>query len=240
MRESIQLLLRLRQLDDELQLLRQKVGAHMADVQRRKTEADLARSSVEHERERLKDAQSKHREADMEVQTYRDSKAHFEKQMHDVKTNEEFQALQREIAATERKAHDWEDVVLEAMGEEETAQRTIQRSEAEHREKERLAAEEQSRVEKEREAAEIRAAEINKLRTELVAQLAAPVRAKYERLRAAKGEAVIVDVRSGSCGGCHYRLPPQTVNEVRRGDRLIQCESCGRILVWLPASSSAE
>ncbi|MDD5756941.1 MAG: C4-type zinc ribbon domain-containing protein [bacterium] len=39
-------------------------------------------------------------------------------------------------------------------------------------------------------------------------------------------------MKNNSCGGCHMTLPPQVVNEVRKLDRLVLCESCSRILFW--------
>ncbi|MBD3235412.1 MAG: hypothetical protein GF330_01760 [Candidatus Eisenbacteria bacterium] len=232
MDEQVELLHRLRQLDDRLERLRSRIAARQGDLQRCQAEADLVAQALERERERLKDAQSKRREADMEVQTFRQRKAHFETQMTQVKTNEEFLALQREIATMEKKAREWEDVVLEAMEEEELNGQRVAQLESEIAVKQQTAGQEQERVEAERTAAEAQAAEINARRSELVGALRGAVRAKYERLRAAKPDGVIVPVRDGGCGGCHYRLPPQTVNEVRQGRRMILCESCGRILVW--------
>lgn len=240
MRDSIDVLLKLRQLDETMQGLRTRLGACQADLQRKRMEADLLRQALTAERERLKDAQSRRREADMEVRTFRERKLQSEKRMNEVKTNEEFQALQREIATMERKAREWEDVVLEAMEAEEAAEANVTRMEGEYQEKEKAAAGEQARFDAERQKAGGEVAELDGDRAVLVEKLTGAVRAKYERLRQAKKDAVIVSVRDGSCGGCHYNLPPQKVNEVRRGEKMVLCEGCGRILVWPAAASSEE
>ena len=44
-----------------------------------------------------------------------------------------------------------------------------------------------------------------------------------------KGYAV-AEVKNGACGGCQLQLPPQLVAEVRRGDELMDCSYCHRIL----------
>ena len=93
MRDSIDVLLKLRQLDETMHGLRTRIGARQADLQRKRMEADLLRQALTAERERLKDAQSRRREADMEVRTFRERKLGSEKRMNVVKTNEEFQAL---------------------------------------------------------------------------------------------------------------------------------------------------
>ncbi|MFC1563274.1 C4-type zinc ribbon domain-containing protein, partial [candidate division KSB1 bacterium] len=33
-------------------------------------------------------------------------------------------------------------------------------------------------------------------------------------------------------GGCYNSIPPQKLVEIRKMDKVIKCEFCGRILVW--------
>lgn len=56
--------------------------------------------------------------------------------------------------------------------------------------------------------------------------------AVYERIRRGKGGAVVVAVKKRACGSCYKSLPPQKIQEIRIGDRIITCDSCGRMLVW--------
>jgi predicted nucleic acid-binding Zn-ribbon protein len=42
----------------------------------------------------------------------------------------------------------------------------------------------------------------------------------------------VVPVRKKACGGCFKQIPPQRIQEIRRGDRIFSCDSCGRILIW--------
>jgi predicted nucleic acid-binding Zn-ribbon protein len=46
------------------------------------------------------------------------------------------------------------------------------------------------------------------------------------------------EAREGHCTQCHVRLRPQVFNDVRRNDGLIQCESCSRILYYVPAPAA--
>ena len=72
----------------------------------------------------------------------------------------------------------------------------------------------------------------------MIAKLKNAVRSKYERLLKSKGETAIVPVVDGSCGGCHYSLPPRVGAEVRRGDQMVLCEGCGRILVGVQTADA--
>ena len=54
-----------------------------------------------------------------------------------------------------------------------------------------------------------------------------------------KGLAV-AEARDGGCTVCHVRMRPQMFNEVRRGETLIQCESCLRILYFVPQDAATQ
>jgi predicted nucleic acid-binding Zn-ribbon protein len=50
----------------------------------------------------------------------------------------------------------------------------------------------------------------------------------------------VAEARDGGCTVCHVRMRPQMFNEVRRGEALIQCESCLRILYFLPQDAATQ
>ncbi len=54
----------------------------------------------------------------------------------------------------------------------------------------------------------------------------------YERLLKNKKDRVVVPIEQRTCSGCHIVLTPQHENLVRKGDRLVFCEHCSRILFW--------
>lgn len=231
MDEQIGILLELRQVDDRLQTLANRLEMRASDLQRRQLETSTVREALERERARLGRAEARRREGDREVESCQAAKRKFEIQLQGVKTNVEYQALLREIAAMQQKTREWEEAILEAMEAEEAAQKGIARVAEDLQEKEQAQAEEQRRFAAEREAILQERERLNQKHAELIERMAPQAKSKYQRLIRSKGTA-IVPVIQGSCGGCHYNLPPQTVNEVRRNQRLILCEGCGRILVW--------
>ncbi len=231
MREQIDVLQQLRRLDDAIERLNCGIRAGGTDLQRRVMEETLVCDALEAEKTRLRNTQSRRREADMEMKTCRERKAHFEGQLREVKTNVEYQAMLREIAGMEKKAQQSEDAALEALEEEEAAEQNIEKLERGVAAKRKITEAERKKIEKMGLDADEQIVRLSAKRVALADGLKAQVRSKYERLRTIKGETAIVSVIDGSCSGCHYKLPPQMVNEVRRGERLMLCEGCGRILV---------
>lgn len=50
----------------------------------------------------------------------------------------------------------------------------------------------------------------------------------------------VAEVVNGSCSACFMSLRPQMQLEVKRGDQIITCENCARILYMSPKESESE
>ena len=53
---------------------------------------------------------------------------------------------------------------------------------------------------------------------------------KYEILRERRNGLAIVNVLEGVCQGCFMNLPPQKYNMLLRGDQVLECPSCQRLI----------
>ena len=60
---------------------------------------------------------------------------------------------------------------------------------------------------------------------------------KFERIIRNKSGLGIVPVSNGICNGCHMILPKQFVNDVRRGEDILFCPYCSRILFFQDAET---
>jgi predicted nucleic acid-binding Zn-ribbon protein len=77
-----------------------------------------------------------------------------------------------------------------------------------------------------------------KEREEVFANLPKPVSNLYSRIKARIRDGVAVaEARNRSCTACFMSLRPQVMAEIRRGDDIITCDNCGRILYYVPAES---
>jgi uncharacterized protein len=63
------------------------------------------------------------------------------------------------------------------------------------------------------------------------------VAAEYERIRKARAGVAIAEALNGRCSKCNISLRPQFLQELRRGDTIMICESCKRILYLNPPES---
>jgi len=151
-----------------------------------------------------------------------------------VKTNQEYHAIQKEIAFAQTEMKAAEDAVLVQMIEGDELTAAVKRAEGE------LAAE-QKKVDADKkalaaEAVELKAA-LEKLageRNDVVKSLTPQALATFELVAKRRNGVAIAEARDGICTICHVRMRPQVFNNVRRNDQIIQCDSCNRILYFVP------
>ena len=79
-----------------------------------------------------------------------------------------------------------------------------------------------------------------KRRNDVFVTLPTQLASVYNRLAQRSRDGIAVaEVVNGSCSACFMSLRPQMQVEVKRGDQIITCESCSRILYMLSTDSKA-
>jgi predicted nucleic acid-binding Zn-ribbon protein len=194
--------------------------ARLAAHQQRLTDLRTARRRVEHDIEALTGEEKK-----------------FQSQLPLIKKNEEYQALLHEISDRRLRRSDLEtDVLMKMDAEQElvSGQPVIEKALAEARavadaRVQAIAGDEQ----RERDEAAV----LEGRRAELLPQLPQAMRLRYERIRESRGGRAVVPILKGACGGCYRGLPPQALQEARKGDRVLVCDGCGRLLILPPGAA---
>ncbi|MGH9847888.1 MAG: zinc ribbon domain-containing protein [Blastocatellia bacterium] len=69
-------------------------------------------------------------------------------------------------------------------------------------------------------------------RTPMLESLGAVARMEYERLSRMRSGLALAEARDYSCQACRMKIRPQVFNDIRRGEQIIICESCSRILYF--------
>jgi uncharacterized protein len=75
-------------------------------------------------------------------------------------------------------------------------------------------------------------ATLQEQRNRLVKMANLEILAIYERLLRNKKDRVVVPIENRTCSGCHIVLTAQQENLVRKGENLVFCEHCSRVLYW--------
>lgn len=88
-------------------------------------------------------------------------------------------------------------------------------------------------------ALEARTAEKSVERSSIVGNIDTKNLSIYERVREKFPGDAMVPVTKGSCPGCFIQVAPQLLVEISRGESLVKCRGCGRIIYVEESSSQA-
>jgi predicted nucleic acid-binding Zn-ribbon protein len=204
-------------------------------LEMRVAEKSAALSAV---KERMAADQTARREVDKELAAVQSRLSKFKGQLMEVKTNKEYQAMQKEISVAEQEVRAHEDKLLEHMERAETFAAELRAAESGLKAEQSEVAREQKLLGAERSALEDEIARLTAARTELVALLPREALSLFERIAHGRKGVAVAEAKDGLCTVCHVRLRPQKFNDVRRNDALTQCDSCTRILYFVPAAAT--
>jgi len=155
-----------------------------------------------------------------------------EGQMDVIKTQREYEALDKEIRdATEKEQTLRKDLQREQTSVEEL-KNALEKEQMMIQKQEEDVAEEQSKI---KVKVKEKGTELKKLQSEekkITPGLEEDILFKFERIIKSKSGLGIVSLTKGVCTGCYMILPPQFVNTVRLGERVEFCPYCSRILFY--------
>lgn len=232
MKESLFKLLELQEIDNQVDALDRARRDYPAQIALIDQEIEEARKQIQEQRAKREELEKDQRRHERELTAASADLKKHQDRLYEVKTNREYDALQVEIEACRSRVSEHENAILAA---EETLEglipaiQSLEESCAEA-EKERLKRRESLSQKLNSIGAEV---EQRQERRKAVRVHVHPQGlAAYDRLRKGRSGLAVVRLVKGACGGCFQEIPPQRASEVRRNNRIILCESCGRILVW--------
>jgi predicted nucleic acid-binding Zn-ribbon protein len=233
--EELQHLWGIRGLDEQIAAIRAVLAGFPQQRAQLETRVQAEMARLEQLKHRMNELQKVRREREREIEAASEQERKFQSQLPAVKKNEEYTALLHEIDGMKAKRSDLETQVLVQLDEEEkihqerpALEQALARAQ---QEAEQRRGEIDAREKDERD----RMAALEAERGGLLAKLS--TRSRYERIHGSKEGRAVVPIAKGACGGCFRGQPPQVLQEARRGDRLLTCDGCGRLLIWPPETT---
>jgi hypothetical protein len=220
-------------LDLRIAELTAQIDALPAEIQTLESQLHEFIRAHEERKTRLSVNLKERKDIEMDIKVIQEKIARHKDQLYQVKTNEQYRAMLKEIEGEEANIRKIEDRLLEKMLEAEELEKLIKEAVSRlDSEKARVAAE-VARLQS------LRQTDVEE-RERLLAQrqqdegaLSTEVLDLYERVRKARRGVALAEVRDGCCTACNVRLRPQAYNEVRISQAVATCESCNRILYYV-------
>lgn len=231
MKNILKTLTELQDIDTQLA----EIEAHKGNLPQQVQDLEAAGAEV---RERLEAAQAKVETDKKELKTlttsrdeYKTKLTKYQDQLYLVTTNREYDALTNEIETMKSQIQevvDQQGILTDEVGqlEEEIEALNTRQTELD----ENLAKSREELTSK-TDLTNTRQKELEAQREVLAGKLSRRYLRKYERILKVRGQAV-VPVKRRACGGCHKQISDQLLFEIKQGNRFIECEGCGRILVY--------
>jgi predicted nucleic acid-binding Zn-ribbon protein len=182
---------------------------------------------------------AKHERARLETETFeqRQRAERADRNLMSAKKQDEYTAAIREADAARKQISTLETQILEQMEALEQAEKDL-KERAPEAEKlgmdmearlnafDEQARQQQQRLEAARAERERLANELPKAMSELFKRISARIR----------DGVAMAEARNGACSACYMALRPQVMADVRRGEEVITCDNCNRILYYAPTN----
>jgi predicted nucleic acid-binding Zn-ribbon protein len=232
MKEDLKTISQVQMLDAGILSLRQRLEAIPGELSALDQREEAARREFDLVRHQKEESAKSRRAMEKELEAASEHLKKLNSQLTLVKTNKEYTAMLHEIETQKAAISGLEESILNQMelldqltaGEKDSSQRLeSQKTEVQKQ---------RSILSQEKDELEGKMAALQKDREVAMADLPREAATVYARVAQGRGGTAVVKVEGASCGGCFAKLPPQTVNEVRKMEALITCETCGRILIW--------
>ncbi len=236
MKAELQQLVALQNLDTSIRKLQvelEGIPQRRAEIEK---EFDQRASEVRALENRRDEARHTRSRLEVEVSEQRTRAERADRNLMSSKKQDEYTAAIREADAARKQISTLETQILEQMEILDQGEATLKEKAGEiatlnsDKEARLQAFDEESRLQAERLAAS------RAERERLINTLPKSMSLLYVRISARIRDGVAVaEARNGACMACFMALRPQVMAQVRRGEEVVTCDNCNRILYYVPA-----
>jgi uncharacterized protein len=240
MHSDLQKLIDLQKVDTRIAALRAEVAALPRQVQQIEAKLAGSKAHIEAVQAAMKADETARRKHESDIQDQQQKISKYRDQSLNVKTNQEYKALLSEIEQAEAAIRKLEDKILEIMVATDARKDELKQAEVKlkadsaENEKEKEHARQQT-AEDEKELAEL-----DTQRQELRANVDDDTLRHYDRVFKLRGSALSAVHEDQMCSVCRVMLRPQVFQDVMRGEQTMYCDSCQRILYYVPPPPKPE
>ena len=232
MNSELSHLISLQDVDVEIKRLTEEIESLPA--RRDELERQFAESVKEHlgAKQELEDSQAARRRLESELEQEQQKSQKFKNDLMKATNEREYTTAVREIDVARKAISALETEVLKLMERVEKLESQVA---------ERAPEMESRRIEIDRqlkewsESADESKGKLDALKIERDTRMKAlgpETRATYQRLSRMRSGLALAEARDYKCMACRMTIRPQVFSDIRRGESIITCESCGRILYF--------
>lgn len=232
MEESMKLLIDLQACDREMGDLQGKITE--GPLKMKELEEKLARMNEEYQttEQQLEDLKHEKRGIDQDIEAIESQITKANTKLSNIKSNKEYKAALKEIDDLTREKEKLEDKAIEFMEQIDSLSDIIEDRKKDHERFHEEVNHEKEDITRDMKTWEKTLLTLQEKRGEFCEKVNVDLLRKYDFIRERKAGRALSPVFNGVCDACHIELPPQRYNELIRGERLLDCPNCHRIIYW--------
>lgn len=230
--ENMRLLIAIQDCDTHIMDIQAKKDAGPQRMERLKKDLEALERTLDEGQQRFKACEQESRATEQEVENLENRLKKAEVKLSSINSNKEYRAALKELDELKRQKALLEDRLIEYMEEMEALRGECEMGQQRVREGTRQFEEDRDRVLKEQAALEEALGRFQTQREQFTKDIDGTLLSRYDSLRGKKGGVAVTPVIKGVCQACHLGIPPQKFNELIRGDQLMRCPNCYRIIYW--------
>ena len=228
--KDIKELVRLSEIDRQLDSFAPKIDAANEKLQREKSKIESAEEEIAVLRKQIEENDDKIATYEEQIKALDEQLASIKKKGTEISSEKEMKALaEEEEIAKGKLAFDNEEIErLQEINEKKSA--LIEDLETSLEEMRKSFAEVSAETEEILSSIDGQKAELFAKRDEIIRRIDQRILAFYEKIRKRAGNTAVVPIRKQACYGCYLKINDKTYAEVIKGDELTSCTHCGRII----------
>lgn len=229
-KDELAKLVALQEQDKVIDVLEAAIAEVPGQVEALRAEADAEKAALAQAKDSLLKLQLARKERELDLAKKEEEVRKHNIELNAVKTNEAFRALQAEIDRCKAEAGEIETKVLELMEQCDSLSKEEKAKTAKLKAAEGVIEEKIRFLEARKSEDEAKLAVEMTKREGLIVGLPGLVLTHYDNVRKRRGGVAMARLNKDTCTVCRMNQPPQVVVNLAKGNVVVCCESCQRIL----------
>ncbi|MFC1481243.1 zinc ribbon domain-containing protein [Candidatus Neomarinimicrobiota bacterium] len=232
MHDNLANLIKLQSIDSKIVEIEELLGDLPAAVKRLNSQISDLVEGVSLKEARLQEITKDKRDKVAKVTDTREKLKRYQDQLVVVSTNRAYDALMHEIDTCKTIIEESEFNILELDDESQRLTDEVKADRLKFGEAGEELKQQEASLKSTLADTKDQSAKLQNERAKIVRIIEERVLNIYNRIREARNGRAVVALARESCGVCFNSITPQLQNEVKRGNEIIVCDTCGVILYW--------
>jgi predicted nucleic acid-binding Zn-ribbon protein len=231
-RDQFQLLLPLQHVDDRLRALVLEEQQLPQRLQVYEAACTAVRQQLVQQQAAIEQSERQQRAFERELVQHQEAIRKTQSKAHEVKTNKEYSAILAEIDTGKQRLEALEDQLLALMEATDLQRQAYRAHEQQERAAQQVLVEQKQQIQHAQETLHRTMLAAQAQRQQTAAGLDAKLYEQYQKVAAQHSGRGVAQLQEGVCSGCHLKVPPQLISEIRLQTQLFTCPHCRLILLW--------